>query len=169
VSHASRRTDSGEASTMTLPAAPVRSILVALDESARALLVFGTAVSLAKDLGARLSVVRVLSVPPEIPAAAHGHPDHLEDLLGSQTRATLHTLMAEAPEVGFGPPIVVAGDPWRCILDVANELEVDLIVVGSHRYHGLDRVLGTVAAKVVNHAERNVLVVHEKRVSSSVG
>jgi nucleotide-binding universal stress UspA family protein len=157
------------ASTMTLPAAPVRSILAALDESTRALLVFGTAVSLAKDLGARLFLVRVLSVPPEIPAAAHSHPDHLEDLLCSQTRATLHTLMAEAPEVGFGSPIVVAGDPWRRILDVSRELDVDLIVVGSHRYHGLDRVLGTVAAKVVNHADRNVLVVHERRESFNAG
>jgi nucleotide-binding universal stress UspA family protein len=27
----------------------------------------------------------------------------------------------------------------------------------------LDRVLGTVAAKVVNHADRNVLVVHERK------
>ena len=154
---------------MTLPGAPVRSILAALDESARALLVFGTAVSLARDLRAQLFLVRVVSVPPEIPAAAHSHPDRLDEALGRQTRSALHTLMAEAPEVGFGPPIVVAGDPWRRILDVSCELDVDLIVVGSHQYHGLDRVLGTVASKVVSHADRNVLVVHERRATSSVG
>jgi nucleotide-binding universal stress UspA family protein len=154
---------------MTLPGGPVRSILVALDESPRALLVFGTGVSLAKDLRAQLFLIRVLSVPPEIPAAAHSHPDHLEEVLGTQTRATLRTLMAEAPEVRFGPPIVVVGDPWRRILDVASELNVDLIVVGCHRYHGLDRVLGTVATKVVNHADRHVLVVHERPATTSVG
>ena len=141
----------------------VRSILAAIDDSGRAPLVFHTAVSLAKDLRAELFLVRVLSVPPEIPAAAHSHPDHLEEKLGSEARAELHSLMKEAPDQLFGPPIVVQGDPWRRILDVARELDVDLIVLGSHRYHGLDRVLGTVAAKVVNHADRNVFIVHERK------
>jgi nucleotide-binding universal stress UspA family protein len=73
--------------------------------------------------------------------------------------------MASAPGVAFGPPIVVEGDPWRRILDIAQELDVDLIVAGSHRYHGLDRFLGTTAAKLVNHADRNVRIVHEHRLS----
>jgi nucleotide-binding universal stress UspA family protein len=34
-----------------------------------------------------------------------------------------------------------------------------LIVIGSHGYGGLDRVLGTTAARVVNHALCSVLVV----------
>jgi nucleotide-binding universal stress UspA family protein len=33
----------------------------------------------------------------------------------------------------------------------------------SHHYHGVERVLGTVASRVVNHSDRNVLVVHERR------
>ena len=49
---------------------------------------------------------------------------------------------------------------------MATDLDVDLIVVGSHRYHGLDRVLGTVATKVVNHADRSVFVVHRRRSES---
>ena len=80
----------------------------------------------------------------------------------SQARAGLRGFMDGAPAVRFGPPIVVEGDPWRRVLEVSRQLDVDLIVMGSHRYHGLDRVLGTVAAKVVNHADRNVLVVHER-------
>jgi nucleotide-binding universal stress UspA family protein len=137
--------------------------LAAIDDSGRAPLVFRTAVALAKQLKAELFLVRVLSVPPEIPAAAHSHPDHLEEQLDNQARAELQALMKEAPDLLFGPPSVVQGDPWRRILDVARELDVDLIVLGSHRYHGLDRLLGTVAAKVVNHADRNVFIVHERR------
>ena len=49
--------------------------------------------------------------------------------------------------------------PWRTIIDVADEIGADLIVVGSHGYHGLDHLLGTNAAKVANQACRNVLVV----------
>ena len=62
----------------------------------------------------------------------------------------------------FGPAMVVLGDPWRQILDVARAVDVDLIVLGSHRSHVADRILGTVASKVVNHADRDVLVVHRR-------
>jgi len=140
----------------------IESILAALDDSSRARGVFRSAVALAKDLGAELFLVRVLSVPPEMPAAGHSHPDHLEEKLGRETREELRIMMSEAPDVRWGPPIVVQGDPWRSILDVARDLQVDLIMMGNHRYHGLDRVLGTVATKVVNHADRNVLIVHER-------
>jgi nucleotide-binding universal stress UspA family protein len=144
----------------------VRSILAALDESQRAPMVFATAASMAQSLGAELFLVRALVVPPDIPPAAHTHPNGLEAKLERDARAELHALMDSVRGVTFGPPIVVEGDPWRRILDVAQELDVDLIVAGSHRYHGLDRVLGTTAAKLVNHADRNVLIVHERRPSS---
>jgi nucleotide-binding universal stress UspA family protein len=49
---------------------PIRKILVALDESQRAPLVFETATSLARQLDAELILLRVLSVPPETPPAA---------------------------------------------------------------------------------------------------
>ena len=35
----------------------------------------------------------------------------------------------------------------------------DLIVIGAHGYGRLDRLLGTTASKVVNHADRDILVV----------
>ena len=152
----------------TLSGSSVRKILAAIDDSVRGPFVFRTAATLAKELTAELFLVRVLSVPPEIPAAAHSHPDHLEEKLGKDARDELHALMAETPDVVFGPPIVVQGDPWRHILDVARDIDVDLILVGSHRYNALGRALGTVAAKVVNNADRNVLVVHARK-SESIG
>jgi nucleotide-binding universal stress UspA family protein len=145
---------------------PVQSILVAIDGSKAQPIVFRTAATMARDLRAQLFLVHVLSVPPEIPPGAHTRPDHVEETLEAVTRGSLRALMADASGVSFGPPIVVEGEPWRAILDVARDLDVDLIVMGSHRYHGLDRVLGTVAAKVVNHADRNVLVVRDKAVAN---
>jgi nucleotide-binding universal stress UspA family protein len=44
---------------------------------------------------------------------------------------------------------------------MARSVEADLIVIGSHGYAGFDRLLGTTAAKVVNHAHCSVLVVRE--------
>jgi nucleotide-binding universal stress UspA family protein len=147
---------------MTTAVSGIRAILAALDESTRARLVFTTAAQIAADLGAELCLVRVLAVPLDVPPAAHTHPDGLEKKVEQDARAELTDLMRDAPGVRFRPPVVVVGDPWRQILAVSKVLNVDLIVTGSHRYHGLDRVLGTVAAKVVNHADRNVLVVHDR-------
>jgi nucleotide-binding universal stress UspA family protein len=150
---------------MTILAPSVRSILAAIDETERGGLVFATAAAMARDLDAQLSVLRVLSMPPDIPPAAHAQPDRIEARLAADARNELNALMQSAPNVRLGPPLIVEGDPWRRILEVAKEFDVDLIVVGSHRYHGLDRVLGTVAANIVNHADRNVLVVHDRHLT----
>lgn len=146
----------------------IRSILAALDESDRAKLVFATARLMARALDAQLFLIRVLVIPPDIPPAAHAAPDGLEAHLERIARAELDERMKDDPHVRFGPPLVVVGDPWRRIVETAKTLEVDLIVVGSHRYHGpMDRVLGTMAAKVVDHADRDVLVVNERGVDRS--
>jgi nucleotide-binding universal stress UspA family protein len=148
---------------MTAIAPSVGSILVALDESERAPLVFETAVMMARGLRAQVHLIRVLVIPPDIPPAAHTHPNGVEAVIEGDARADLLALMNTTSGVQFGPPIIVVGEPWRNIVSAARTFDVDLIVVGSHRHHGrLDRALGTVAAKVVNHADRNVLVVHER-------
>lgn len=141
-----------------------QKILVAVDVSERAAAVFDTAVALAEKLGATLRVVQVISVPAEFPpAAAASHVDPLPAHLTELALRYLKELAAGAPQIETGEPIVAIGQPWRAILDTARELEVDLIVVGSHGYHGWDRVLGTTAGKVANLADRSVLVVHERK------
>ena len=138
----------------------IRSMLVALDESPRAPSVFLAATSLARQVGAEVFIIRVLWIPPDIPPAAHVQPDGIEDAIEHAALEELRAIMRTALGVRFGSPIVVEGDPWRQILRIGDEMDVDLIVIGNHRHHGLERMLGTVAAKVVNHARRNVLVVH---------
>ena len=52
------------------------------------------------------------------------------------------------------------GDPRLVICDVARELGVDWVVVGSHGRRGFQKlVLGSVASHVVTHAPCSVLVV----------
>lgn len=54
------------------------------------------------------------------------------------------------------------GVAWDGICSYAKEHDVDMIVIGSHGYGILDRLVGTTAAKVVNHADRSVLVVRSR-------
>ena len=57
--------------------------------------------------------------------------------------------------------VIKEGSPARCILEVASEEDVDLIVMGSSGKSGFDRfIMGSVADKVVNSAKCAVLVVH---------
>ena len=57
--------------------------------------------------------------------------------------------------------VIREGSPARVILEVANEENVDLIVMGSSGKSGFDRfIMGSVADKVVNSAKCAVLVVH---------
>jgi nucleotide-binding universal stress UspA family protein len=138
-------------------------ILAALDESERAPAVFAAALRLARALPAQVYLMRVLVFPPEIAAAGHTTPDHLELKLQQDARNELRARMQGAPDIEFGPEIIVGGDPWRRILDIAEQFDVDLIVVGCHRRHGMEHLLGTTSSKVVNHARRDVLVVHDSR------
>jgi nucleotide-binding universal stress UspA family protein len=58
------------------------------------------------------------------------------------------------------------GDPASMIVEQAREWQADLIVVGSHGYTGLKRlVLGSVAQSVVSHAPCSVEVVRRKEES----
>lgn len=57
--------------------------------------------------------------------------------------------------------VIREGSPAKCILEVAKEENVDLIVMGSSGKSGFDRfIMGSVADKVVNSAKCAVLVIH---------
>jgi len=142
----------------------IARVLVAVDASPRAPHVVGAAAEIAARFGATLTLFRALSIPPDFPPAAHvGSSDALPAFLAKEALAGLDALIATLPAgVLAAAPIVRVGQSWRAILQVADELDVDLIVIGSHGYYGLDRVLGTTAGKVANLARRNVLVVHDR-------
>jgi nucleotide-binding universal stress UspA family protein len=138
------------------------NVLVALDGSRRAPGVFDAAAEVAMRFGAVLHPFRAIFVPPEFPAAGAGTPrDPLPEYLSREAMGELAQLAARAP-YRTAQPIVRVGQPWRLILELADELGVELIVLGSHGYHGFDRILGTTAARVANLARHNVLVVHEQ-------
>jgi nucleotide-binding universal stress UspA family protein len=143
----------------------IQRILVALDGSFRAPGVFDAAIEMARNFAASLSVVRAITVPPEWPPAAAGSPaDPLPDHLRAVALEELASVVDRASSRGLViPPFLVRiGAPWRVIVDVSEELDVDLIVIGSHGYGGLDLLLGTNAGRVANLAHRNVLVVHTR-------
>ena len=60
--------------------------------------------------------------------------------------------------------VIREGKPWEVIVQVANELDVDVIVMGTRPHTGLGHALmGSTATKVMNHAKRPVLIVPLKK------
>jgi nucleotide-binding universal stress UspA family protein len=58
---------------------------------------------------------------------------------------------------------VEAVPTWKGIVKTAEERDASLIVLGSHRRSGLvGHFIGSVAAAVVSHSQRSVLVVHQR-------
>lgn len=145
-----------------IPNAMIRRILVGLDSSERAAQVFATAAEIATVFGAELILLRIVAVPPEFPAAGAGtEPDALPAILVREASDELRALAATRPATRCTARVEVSENAPRILVSQADALDVDLVVIGSHGYRGLDRILGTTAAYVVNHAHRNVFVVHD--------
>lgn len=138
----------------------MKRILVAIDASPRAPKVLAAADQLAALAGATLIVYRAIHVAPDIPPEALAATDRrLEDFLLSNARADLERMTAAIPRERIEKLLAEFATPWDGICRAASENAVDLVVIGSHGYGVIDRLLGTTAAKVVNHTEQNVLVV----------
>ncbi len=55
--------------------------------------------------------------------------------------------------------IVEHGSPYQAVVDMASELEIDLIVVAAHRPSLKDYLIGPTSARIVRHADCSVQVV----------
>ena len=140
----------------------MQKILVAVDASARAKDVLAAAVALARKTGAKLRLFRAVPLPPELPTNLWAvSPDQIVETTLATARRQLQELADTVPGPYLDGATAQVGVAWDAICAAAREHDVDLIVVGSHGYRLLDRLVGTTAAKVVNHADRTVLVVRE--------
>jgi nucleotide-binding universal stress UspA family protein len=140
----------------------MKRILVALDRSPRATYVLQRAAAMATASNAELFLLRAVGLPPELPQDAfRTSPTELVEVWRQAAAADLERMEGSIEPTLVTHVLVHVGTPWSAICDSARQHEVDLIVIGSHGYGALDHLLGTTAAKVVNHADRSVLIVRE--------
>ncbi len=106
------------------------------------------------DEDARIILVNVME---EIPGyAALELP---QNLLVDAHKHAEEKLKAIAVAAGIKPDYaVLSGSAHNAILQIAEEQNVDLIIVGSHKPGLQDYFLGSTAARVVRHAKCTVLV-----------
>jgi nucleotide-binding universal stress UspA family protein len=137
-------------------------ILVGLDGSVRSPGVLAAALLVGRAQGATLTLLRSVGLPPDLPQDFWKTTEEsLLDVLRRQAGQYLDAQARQVPTERLGGTQVVIGVAWQAICEAAHAQQADLIVIGSHGYSGFDRLLGTTAAKVVNHAPCSVLVVRE--------
>ncbi len=149
-------------STWHLPCSlrDMNPILVCLDASPRASLVLAAAADIAQRTGARMALLRAVGIPPELEnLVSVQRGANLIETMTEKAKAELQVLAKDIPDGSIEGLHVHIGTPWDTICREATTLDCDLVVLGSHGYGALDRILGTTAAKVVNHCDRSVLVV----------
>ncbi len=79
----------------------------------------------------------------------------------AQDTAAEGASLATAAGFDARPAEIEASPSWKGIVDVADEHDAGLIVLGSHGRTGLAGVLvGSVAEAVARHSRRSVLIVH---------
>lgn len=137
----------------------LKRILVALDESERTEDVLEVAGDVAANNDAELTLLRIVRPPSDYPSEVFSlSSEPLRAQLEKRALAQLKQLVNHVPAQVKVHVRTATGTPWRKICSVAQTHLMDLIIIGSHGFGGVDRVLGTTAAKVVNHAHCSVLV-----------
>jgi nucleotide-binding universal stress UspA family protein len=127
----------------------------------------GQAADLATRLGAELTLVHVLTPPPEAASDVLVSSRGLAQVEADEREATLARWRADA-ERQVGRPVsarVLWGDPTEALVRHAREERCDLLVLGTHGRTGMSRlVLGSVAESVARRSPCPVLVVHDHEV-----
>lgn len=88
----------------------------------------------------------------------------LEEQNDVSSRLELKELAEKAESAGLSMTVeVVKGKPWKAIVEAAEKLSADLIVMGTHGRTGLVHdTIGSTAERVVQRAKCPVLVVRPK-------
>ncbi len=151
---------------MTLNRTRIERILFPTDFSAFSTQALRHALALARKFKARLKVIHVI---PQIMQAAESMYATAPWLLTPEARKKIEEqmrgFMSPAREAHLDYEVAVCeGDPWREILAAAEQMQPDLVVMGTHGRSGLERLfLGSVAEKLIRRLPCSVLTLsHEE-------
>ena len=141
---------------------PYRQVLVAVDFSPDSVAALHAAAVLAPD--AELAAVHAFDLPFEGKLLGAGvREDEIQRYRAQARQEAMRGIERAAAEAGLDPMrvsrVVLQGHPGRTVLEQAEHLGADLIVLGKHGEAGLEELmLGSVTRHVLSDAKCDVLV-----------
>jgi nucleotide-binding universal stress UspA family protein len=143
-----------------------KHILVPVDGSPTAQLAVDKAIGLARAFDSQVSAIFVIDPYPFTGVGtdfAYGQADYLSAATAEANSAIKAARAAlEAAGVKVETSVVESHAAWRGVVEAAQSMQADLIVMGSHGRSGLEKlVLGSVTQAVLSHTHLPVLVVRD--------
>ena len=141
----------------------ITNILVPTDFSACSEQALDYAIELAGKVDAKVHLMSVIGLPSYgVPELGVGVTATMMDSMITDTQASIDQLAKKRPMIA--QTLVRAGDARDVILQTAEELKADLIVMGTHGRRGISRaLLGSVTEMIVRTSPIPVLTVRGKK------
>ena len=108
------------------------------------------------------SALHVMTVMPDFGSSLVSQffpDDHEEKMMQNADEGLEKFVREHVPEELNVRNIVSGGTIYKRIIETADNIGADLIIVGSHRPELQDYLLGPNAARVVRHSSKSVLVI----------
>ncbi len=142
-----------------------KRLLVPIDFSDASVAALSTALDLAHSLDAEIRTIHVHQL--QVPYVGDGGfyvPEMDEDEVLEERRNELDTFIKQQGDSDINiMQEVRLGDPETEINEIADEYQVDMIVMGTHGRSGLSHLLmGSVTESVLRHTNVPVLVIRQK-------
>lgn len=141
---------------------PIKKIICALDLSQHSSLVAEYAVTMAKSFDAEVTVIYAAPALTQY-VGFHVPPSSIENFVGeivAGAEKTMQDFVAEHFQGVKAVGKVVNGYAAEEILNMVENSDADIIIMGTHGRKGIDRILfGSVAEKIVKSAKIPVMTI----------
>ena len=143
-----------------------KSILVPVDGSTISNQVIEKAAAMARAFQSKVTVVCVIDIYAFAGLgmdAAYGQAEYMTAATNEANMAVAQAKQFfDAAGITVTTSVVEGQVVYKTILEAAQSVDADLIVMGSHGRKGLEKlVLGSVAAQILSHAHLPVMIVRE--------
>jgi nucleotide-binding universal stress UspA family protein len=139
----------------------VRHILVPTDFAAASASALELGVQMARAFDARLTLLHVWEIPIYPYMDFMLNSTVISEVEDAATKGLARALVELNKTMPAAQSKLKTGLAWQVILEATEELNVDLVVMGTRGRHGLSRLtLGSIAEKVVRLSKVPVLTVH---------
>lgn len=142
----------------------LKSILVPTDFSQTSKKALMYAATLAEKTGAKIIILNVIDPPFNFPANVEGVIDYLQENAENHLKEMIFQIDMKVPNKNFKVKTQIRiGKPVSQILEAINDLDIDLVVIGSGVDAPARKILfGSVSTDVILRSSKPVIAVPEK-------